>query len=112
MDETENMTEIYKIFDSKNDEISELLKLIPKKNAEIDRVKSENEYLRNKCGAMKNKTNRFSIEKFFENDSAIKLYTGLPDYALFIVLFKSVKLAYVSVCQFSCIHTVFEFIMS
>ena len=90
-DETENMTEIYKMVNSKNEKISELLDLIQKKNAEIDRLKSENEYLRNKCDAMRNKTNRFSIEKFSENDSAIKFYTGLPDYASFIALFNFVK---------------------
>ena len=90
-DETENMTEIYKMVNSKNEKISELLDLIQKKNAEIDRLKSENEYLRNKCDARRNKTNRFSIEKFSENDSAIKFYTGLPDYASFIALFNFVK---------------------
>ena len=42
-DETENMTEIYKMVNSKNEKISELLSLIQnKKNAEIDRLKSEN----------------------------------------------------------------------
>ena len=40
---------------------------------------------------MRNKTNCFSIEKFSENDSAIKFYTGLPDYASFIALFNFVK---------------------
>ena len=89
-DETENMTEIYKMFDSKNEEISELLNLIRKKNAELDRLKSENEYLRNKCDAMKNK-NRFGIEKSSENDGAIKFYTGLPIYASFITLLNFVK---------------------
>ena len=64
---------------------------IQKKHAEIDRLKSENEYLRNKCNAMKNKTNPFGIEKFSENDSAIKVYTGLPDYATFIALINFVK---------------------
>ena len=90
-DETNNMTEIYKIVDSRNEEISELLNLIQKKNAEIDRLKSENEYLRNKCDAMKNKANRFNIEKFSEIDRAVKFYTGFPDYASFITLFNFVK---------------------
>ena len=89
-DETENMTEIYKMVNSKNDKISELLYLIQKKNAEIDQLKSENEYLRNKCDAMRNKTNCFSIEKFSVNDSAIKFYTDLPDYALCVALFNFV----------------------
>ena len=71
--------------------ISELLNLIQKKNAEIDRLKSENEHLLNKCDAMRDKTNRFSIKKFSENDSAIKFYTGLPDYTSFITLFNFVK---------------------
>ena len=87
-DETDNMTEIYKMVNSKNEKISNV---IQKKNAEIDRLKSENGYLRNKCDAMRNKTNCFSIEKFSENDSAIKFYTGLPDYGSFIALFNFVK---------------------
>ena len=91
MHETENLTEIYKMFDSKNEEVSELLNLIQTKNGEIDRLKPKNEYLRNKCDAMKDKTNRFGIENFFENDCAIEFYTGLPDYASFIALINFIK---------------------
>ena len=47
------MTEIYKMVDSKNEEISELFNLIQKKHAKMDRLKSENEYLRNNCDAIK-----------------------------------------------------------
>ena len=72
-DKTENMTETYKMVDSENEEISKLLGLIQKKNAEIDSLKSANKYLQNKCDSMKIKTNQFGIEKFSENDSAIRL---------------------------------------
>ena len=47
--------------------------LFKRKIAEIDSLKSENKYLQNKCDAMKIKTNQFGIEKFSENDSAIRL---------------------------------------
>ena len=85
-------SELEKIIEIKNREISELKNIVQSKNEEIDRLKTENEHIRTKLRAEKNKGKRFGIEKFNENDDAIRFYTtGLPDYQSFEALHNFVK---------------------
>ena len=84
-------SELEKIIEIKNREISELKNIVQSKNEEIDRLKTENEHIRTKLRAEKNKGKRFGIEKFSENDDAIRFYTGLPDYQSFEALHNFVK---------------------
>ena len=69
-------SELEKIIEIKNREMSELKNIVQSKNEETDRLKTENEHIRTKLRAEKNKGKRFGIEKF----------TGLPDYQSFEAL--------------------------
>ena len=84
-------SELEKIIEIKNREISELKNIVQRKNEETDRLKTENEYIRTELRVEKNKGKRFGIEKFSENDDAIRFYTGLPDYQSFEALHNFVK---------------------
>ena len=79
-------SELEKIIEIKNREISELKYIVQSNNEEIDRLKTENGHIRTELRVEKNKGKRFGVEKFSENDNAIRFYTGLPDYESFEAL--------------------------
>ena len=83
---------LLKIIERKNLEISELRKLIQIKNTQTEHSKEENQSLRKKLATAKNEERkRFGINKYANDNNAIKFYTGLPSYESFMALYNFVK---------------------
>ena len=86
---------LLKIIKCKNLEISELRKLIQIKHTQIEHLKEENQSLRKKLATAKEaakdeERKRFGINKYVNDNNAIKFHTGLPDYESFMALYNFV----------------------